>query len=153
MNSCWCGGKVIRLDAAPTVDRCAASTFHDPNDVAPTEPARFIYISGPMSGYPECNYPEFFRVEKLLQQQGLLTVNPANNDTGKSYREIIRGDLLMLINNCDGLALLDGWEHSRGAKVERHIAEVMQMDIRPYREWLNAGTETAPAEPTAADAR
>lgn len=129
-TTCWCGGRVVGGKV------CLDSAHHDPADRAPSQPASVLYVSGPMSGLPECNYPEFFRVGELLEEAGYRVVNPAKNDTGSSYREILRGDLLLLVQNCDGMALLDGWENSKGATLEHHIAEVLQMDIRPYREWV-----------------
>lgn len=129
MTGCWCGGA---LDAAGS---CCDSSYHDPSDVAPQHPASTIYVSGPMSGYLECNYPEFFRVAGQLAARGYTVVNPASNDTGKSYREIMKGDIQLLLG-CDGVALLPGWERSTGATLEHRIAEVLQMDIRLWEEWL-----------------
>ena len=117
---------------------CDDSPHHDPTDVAPAAPARVLYVSGPMSGLPDCNYPEFNRVAALLEDAGYTAVNPATNNTGASYRAILRGDIEMLLD-CEGIALLPGWENSRGAELETHIGRVLQMDIRPYTDWLGEG--------------
>lgn len=35
-----------------------------------------------------------------------------------------------------GLAMLDGWEQSRGARIEHDLAEALDIPCKPWREWL-----------------
>ena len=79
-----------------------------------------VYISGPMTGIPEENRPEFERMEKLLDGMG---VNPhkLDHNHGKTREEYMRVDLKALLC-CDAILLLDGWERSHGALVELDTA-------------------------------
>lgn len=87
-----------------------------------------IYISGPMAGLPGFNKPAFFAAEEALRAAGYYPVNPARNglpDTAE-WHQHMRADIKMLMD-CDGLAMLPGWEQSRGAKLEVSIAIVLGM--------------------------
>jgi hypothetical protein len=48
----------------------------------------------------------------------------------------MRADIIMLMK-ADGVALLDGWEESRGAKKEMVVAHGI-MPIFPLKKWLEA---------------
>lgn len=37
----------------------------------------------------------------------------------------------------DGIAMLDGWEDSKGATIEHDLAEALGIPCKPWREWLN----------------
>jgi len=91
-----------------------------------------VYISGPMTGLPDDNYPAFFRAAGRLRELGYRPENPAElqrpfgPDTHWTYymREAIRR--LML---CDSILMLDGWGQSRGASMEHDIALKLYMRI------------------------
>ena len=72
-----------------------------------------IYISGPMTGIPDLNFPAFHAAAQLLRRKGLDTINPAevNPDSDASRYVCLRHDLAAL-TQCDAVALLPGWEHS-----------------------------------------
>lgn len=82
-----------------------------------------IYLSGPMTGLPEFNYPAFNAEAARLRAIGYHVENPAENHTppcgswGGYMRQAIRQML-----TCDAVALLPGWAESRGATVERDLA-------------------------------
>lgn len=82
-----------------------------------------IYISGPMTGMPELNFPAFHAEAARLRAIGYDVVNPAelNPDPAMSWHECMRRDLAALLN-CDTLALLEGWQKSAGAHLEMHVA-------------------------------
>lgn len=84
-----------------------------------------------MTGIPEFNYPAFNAVAKLLRDRGVEVRNPAENDagsTGKPWEYYIRLALRSLLE-CDEVVLLPGWEASRGAQLERYVAEKLGMQI------------------------
>lgn len=87
-----------------------------------------IYIAGPMSGLPGLNFQAFHREAARLRAMGLEVVNPAeiNTDPLAGWNECMRADIAQLIT-CDSICLLPGWEHSRGATLERHIASQLGM--------------------------
>jgi nucleoside 2-deoxyribosyltransferase len=90
-----------------------------------------LYLAGPMSGLPDMNYPEFNRVAALLRAKGYEAMNPAENPEPlcKSWAGYMRLAIAQLVQS-DGVALLDGWDKSKGAQMELSIAS--QLDI-PYR--------------------
>ena len=78
-----------------------------------------IYISGPMSGMPELNFPAFHEAARLLRDAGYTVTNPAEldaQDAGKvmTWEQYMRRDIVALMQ-CDGIATLTGWSNSRGA--------------------------------------
>jgi nucleoside 2-deoxyribosyltransferase len=91
-----------------------------------------IYLSGPMSGIPEHNYPYFNLVATMLRSAGFNIINPAelNPDTTRSWHDCLRVDLIELAK-CDAICLLDGWENSDGANFELHVAHRLKLTIFP----------------------
>lgn len=89
-----------------------------------------IYIAGPMTGYPELNFPFFNAAAKSLREQGHDVVNPAEivNDKSADWQTCMRADIAQLVT-CDGVRLLEGWERSRGASLEAHIAHSLGMRL------------------------
>lgn len=86
------------------------------------------YLSGPMAGYPEHNFPAFDRALTLLEDAGILMLSPHKVEhpglTGKTeeWAEYLRNDLVEMLKNCDGIILLPGWAQSKGAALELHLA-------------------------------
>lgn len=96
-----------------------------------------IYISGPMTGLPEYNFPAFHAEADRLRALGFEVVNPAdlNPDPATTWHECLRNDLAALLT-CDAIALLDGWQNSTGAHLEMHVAHRIGMKIVIAREIL-----------------
>ena len=81
-----------------------------------------IYLSGPMTGMMDFNFPAFYGETLRLMNLGYEVVNPAEiNDAGVTWHECMRRDLKAMLD-CDTLALLPGWENSQGAHLEMHVA-------------------------------
>ena len=89
-----------------------------------------IYIAGPMTGYEHWNFPAFHAMAKKLRDEGHEVVNPAeiNPDTSIPWAECMKMDIAELIQ-CDAIKLLPGWERSKGASLELHIAERLEMQV------------------------
>jgi Domain of unknown function (DUF4406) len=87
-----------------------------------------IYISGPMTGYADHNYPEFNRVESFLQDSfpEIVVVNPATlHPPGEHSREdCLRRDIKALCS-CTDIYILEGWSKSEGAKIEIAVAKAI----------------------------
>lgn len=96
-----------------------------------------LYIAGPMSGLPEYNYPAFHEAARELRAAGYEVLNPAesNRPTSDPWHAFMRDAISMLIQ-CDGVALLDGWEDSRGARVEWNLGKNLGMTRWPVDAWL-----------------
>ena len=83
-----------------------------------------IYIAGPMTGQPDHNFPAFHAAAERFRKAGWDVVNPAENFDGRTdlpRATYLRSDVVMLAE-CDAIALLSGWEESRGAKLEAILA-------------------------------
>lgn len=108
-----------------------------------------IYLSGPMTGLPQYNYPAFHAAARQLRSLGHTVVNPAElhphgrlrrlcyrvlralrlvrgNPPTPTWAEYMRADIRALVG-CDMIATLPGWEHSLGAELEVSIAEELGM--------------------------
>jgi hypothetical protein len=99
-----------------------------------------VYISGPITGVPDFNRDAFTAAAAALRAQGYDPLNPhdviPNSTTGATWEECLRGDIAALATECDGIALLDGWESSRGSKLEVHIGMALHMKVQPIQSWL-----------------
>lgn len=89
-----------------------------------------VYISGPMTGIPDLNFPAFNAAAERFRGVGAVVVNPAelNPEPGKSWGECMRVDIAALMK-CDSIFMLAGWRLSRGATLEHHIAQSLGMNI------------------------
>jgi nucleoside 2-deoxyribosyltransferase len=80
-----------------------------------------IYLAGPMSGYPELNFPAFHAEAARLRGLGYEVVNPAElNPNSSDWLECMRIDIRELVT-CDGVAVMPGWRKSKGASLEHDI--------------------------------
>lgn len=91
-----------------------------------------VYISGPMTGYPDDNFPAFNAKAAELEAEGYEVENPAAKGVidGWEWSDYLRYDLRVL-TECDAVYTLDGWEGSRGASLEMHVAKALGL------EWIN----------------
>lgn len=90
-----------------------------------------VYLAGPMSGYPEHNFPAFHSAAADLRSRGIDVVSPAEcegEQESKSWADWMRRDL-QLISEVDAIACLPGWEKSKGARLETHIACELGMPL------------------------
>ena len=83
-----------------------------------------VYISGPVTGrdMTECKV-DFNSAELWLTGLGYDVVNPLSYVVIEhgSWEDYMRRDLKLLCD-CDYIYLLDGWESSRGARIEYNVA-------------------------------
>lgn len=89
-----------------------------------------VYISGPMTGMPELNFPAFHVAAKRWRDGGCEVVSPAelNPDPDAEWRVCMRADIKALVD-CDAIYMLPEWQKSRGANLEKHIAEALGLEI------------------------
>ena len=88
------------------------------------------YIAGPMTGIEALNFPAFHRAAARLRATGHEVINPAeiNPDPDAGWTACMRIDLAQLVT-CEAIALLPGWDRSRGARLEHHVATALEMRV------------------------
>ena len=98
-----------------------------------------IYIAGPMRGLPHSNYHSFNAAAARLRAVGHTVQNPAEIgerfggidailSSQKTLDAVIKEELRILAE-CDIIYLLDGWQHSEGARAELKLALEKGLDI------------------------
>jgi hypothetical protein len=96
-----------------------------------------VYVAGPMTGYPEFNYPAFYAASERLRAIGIEPINPARaegREGCKTWLDFMRLSLID-IAACDGIATLPGWQDSRGAALEVHIARSLDLPVLSIETW------------------
>lgn len=97
-----------------------------------------IFISGPMTGYEQHNYPLFEKVEDMLTIAGYKCVNPAKIgmkydpekvDQNKKLYKAMEKEIQEAEKTCNTILLLPGWEKSVGVRLELQTAIRMKMKI------------------------
>lgn len=107
-----------------------------------------LYIAGPMSGIPEHNFPAFKQAAHRLRRMGHEVVSPVEMDEadgfdGKTepdtdpgsnrWAEFLARDIIVVVG-VDGIVVIDGWENSRGAALEVHVARELGKTIWRFGE-------------------
>lgn len=81
-----------------------------------------IYLSGPMTGYPEYNYPAFAAAAARLRALGCAVISPHElNRPGRNWW-FCMAVCLWHLRRCQSVYLLDGWKRSKGARLEVAVA-------------------------------
>lgn len=111
-----------------------------------------LYLAGPMRGYPEFNFPAFHAAAAKLRAAGHEVFSPAERDIerhgtdiskgnvngdvqvaasnhGFSLREALGDDLAWICKHAEGIALMPGWEHSKGALAEHATAYALGLKV------------------------
>jgi hypothetical protein len=140
-DHCWCGGWMGKnLDTGQLV--CMDQAMHDPTATGRPKAVTRLYIAGPMSGYAECNFPAFHYAKQQLQAVGFEVVSPADfGDPGSHYVDLIADDLRAMLGKtkddaCHGVATLDYWWESVGARNEVQVAGILKMPVRTVEDWI-----------------
>lgn len=98
-----------------------------------------VYLAGPMSGYPLHNFPAFDEAAAALRSAGHEVTSPAEIDRAHGfdpndivgelqYGMFLRRSLRAMLD-CEAIALLPGWEQSRGAQIEMAVARAIGMSL------------------------
>jgi hypothetical protein len=103
-----------------------------------------VYIAGPMSGMIDLNFPAFHAAAAEYRKRGAFVINPAEMNGGDAeiyhtekmtaeqyhahWVKCMKKDINALMT-CDAIVMLPGWQKSRGAKLEHHIARNLGLTI------------------------
>jgi Domain of unknown function (DUF4406) len=103
-----------------------------------------VYLSGPMRGYEEFNFPAFISAAKELRAKGYRVYDPAEqelehgfdpktglyaDDRQVTIRELILEDLVWICQFADKVVVLPGWENSKGAQAEVACARAVGVEV------------------------
>lgn len=94
-----------------------------------------VYISGPMSGYENFNYHSFEEASNRLEALGYKVISPAQPallDSQYDWKYCMRNSIDMLLK-ANSVALLPGWESSKGANLELQIAQALGYTVWEYK--------------------
>lgn len=97
-----------------------------------------LYVSGPMTGYPNKNFDAFNKAAKALRKKGYQIVNPAELDMKHprpTWAQCLQRDIVAEMR-CNGVATLPGWKHSRGALLEVYIANALNWPVHSVAYYL-----------------
>lgn len=103
-----------------------------------------LYLAGPMTGFPQFNFPLFDRASRNLREAGFNIISPheldselvrevamcsedgdlaaMEADTQETWGQILARDVEMLADKCSGIVFLPLWNGSRGAVLEATTA-------------------------------
>ena len=98
-----------------------------------------VYISGPMTGLPDLNFPAFHAAAAQLRAQGLEVVNPAEISAAHpdQWESCMRADIKALCD-CDALVMLPGWQRSKGAHIEINLAHRLGLELMALSDLVSA---------------
>lgn len=122
-----------------------------------------LYLAGPMTGIEHYNFPAFDAAAKQLREAGHEVFNPAENDRengfdatglqgheaaehGFDLRTALKQDLSWICDHAEGIALLPGWEESKGARAEVALAKALGLNSRLVWLWLVVKPTLPPVE-------
>ncbi len=91
-----------------------------------------MYITGPMTGYPNANEIAFREAAEALRDFGYMVCNPVETSTllGElTHAEYLRFDFERILE-ADFLVALPGWQDSLGALSE--ILMAVRMDVKVW---------------------
>lgn len=95
-----------------------------------------VYVSGPMTGIKDFNYPAFASAAKEMESRGYTAVNPATlNAPDTSWNDCMKADIRALVD-CDAIVMIKGWERSNGAQIELNLAHRLGMEIMFFDELI-----------------
>lgn len=95
-----------------------------------------VYVSGPLSAATEegrlANRARMRAAQSALEAAGYTVVCPLDNGLAENakWEEHMRVDIrLMLADDVDTVAMLDGWADSRGACIEHDLAKRLGLRV------------------------
>lgn len=105
-----------------------------------------FYLAGPMTGIHHFNFPAFDEATAAIRGMGHQVWSPAEHDRLNGFDETLNSlddfdlkaamawDLDVILNHVDAVALLPGWEKSKGTAVELAVARAVGREVWFYHD-------------------
>ena len=111
-----------------------------------------LYVSGPITGHPNKNQEAFEEAAVVLKQLGHKPVTPFDLDVvyprdSDDWVANMKRDVEFL-PKADGVVVIDGWQGSKGAKIEIMIASALNIPVFYLTEDATLETYTVGVETT-----
>ena len=107
-----------------------------------------LYISGPITGMKDGNKLVFAAAAERLRAAGYIVTNPhdigaqSGYQNGLRWSDYLRQDLIYILTcGVTGIATLPGHHTSRGATLECHLANELDLPVGPEEFWLKLSKE------------
>lgn len=97
-----------------------------------------IYLSGPMTGIPDFNYPAFRNAARVLRMNDIEVFDPSecfDGNQGLPKEVYMRKDIEAVLKS-SLVVTLDGWEQSSGAQLEVEVAKACGIPIKRYSDYV-----------------
>ena len=113
-----------------------------------------VYIAGPMTYIPQFNFPAFDKAAADLRLLGLEVISPAELDNmstrtkalaspdgaphsvpGETWGDFLSRDVKLVADGVGSIAVMDGWEKSRGARLEAFVAVLCKKPVFNINTW------------------
>ena len=128
--------RVEKPDAvSAAMEEFANSFAAEMNKLETERPATKIYLSGPMKGYPNHNYPLFNAAAKQLRAAGYIVYNPAEFEHAceafpirRAFAEYAK----FICEEADAIVLLPAWSASLGVSAELALAKNCGLKVVEY---------------------
>lgn len=97
-----------------------------------------LYIAGPMTGIDNHNLDAFNAAQRVLESVGYATLNPARHEAvdGRDWYDYMRLGITDILE-ADHVALLPGWDKSKGALLEVSVANGINKFTEPIDYWIS----------------
>lgn len=101
-----------------------------------------VYISGKITGpHPREYRGKFKAAVRKLNEMGHEAINPARMDVyNLTYAQYMAIDG-MLVKFSDAIYMLDNWEDSKGARMEKELAESLGLKVMYEKEGIDEAEE------------
>lgn len=126
---CW------KMAGSPTFGRMPEPTKCELWPLSHTPQAgEVVYISGPVTGIPKANRPQFLLAELMLLSYGCETFNPIHIIIpdpleGEALWSYCMHFCVRALPECNSILMLPHWQNSKGAVWEKRIAEMLGLNI------------------------
>lgn len=95
-----------------------------------------IYLSGPMTGIEDSNFPAFHDWAKRLRDLGYEVESPAEMQSQKSWEDYLRQDIVVILE-CDAIAVMPGHDTSKGSAVECTVGTAIGLPVYDVRDLVD----------------